>query len=564
MANIIDIYPTGKQPCLPGETRKGKTDVDVLQEALDAKGVGTVQLHGTFLLGPLETLYLTQSLILRGDDVDKATISGGSWLRWGLGKNQTSIPISATVENITFDGFHGGGIRIGGTSGYNAITGCDFRNYHKGPSSSGSLVGAWPIVASPPNATNPASCQPGMLTGTLKIAGCTFGPPVLGKDPAGNDVGMNNLVHVNNAFLDLLQINDNVVEDMCWFGFAVWGVSGKTEIIHNQITLSQKSTFSTPGAGISFGLRAAGYVMTPDGAVHIERNTIRIGSTQSYGILVGSYGDGEYTPDGSSVADRTVIVRDNVVHMDGVQKGDNAALACFAGCSDSNWTGNIVTGSARYGIRVSPGSVPIAAKSSCAPRGNSFVDNRFAGGFMNDPTIAPNLAVAAKFDPFTAHQAQVLIDRALENDPVGATVKGTSLEQNAFGPVSGTNGLDWLKVPCAGIACFGNEGHMIRNDFSESAIPGWHRGPPAEPALKTHVGGVPTPVEQAFQDPGVGCIYLAETSNANSIEYEPEDFPPGTVPPPGDQILDVFHSGWASVLKKAVMHENKIFELEHV
>jgi hypothetical protein len=346
---------------------------------------------------------------------------------------------------------------------------------------------------------------------------------------------MNNLVHVNNCHLALLQISGNVIEDMCWFGFSVWGVTGKTEIVDNEITLSQMSSYSKPGAGIAFGVRPKGYVMTPDGAARIEGNRINIGSALASGILVSPYGEQEYTPPGSTVADRSILVRHNTIHMNGVLKGDNAALECLGGCTASNWAVNDVFGSARYGIRVSALSMPVAAPSSSKPTGNSFVENRFG--------------------PFTAHRAQVVI---------GKMVKGTRLECNVFGPVAGTNGANWLTEPCAGVACFGDDGQMIRNDFSSSAIPGWHRGPPAEPGFEEHPFTPPTPIKQPFVDPGVGCIYLEETSHKNTVEYDPVDFPPGTVPPPRNQILDVFHSGWTSLVKKAIVHDNKILELEHV
>jgi hypothetical protein len=266
--------------------------------------------------------------------------------------------------------------------------------------------------------------------------------------------------------------------------------------------------------------------MTPDGAVRIEGNRITVESPNSYGIVVGRYGDDEYRPTGATVQDHSILVRDNAIQVNGAPNADNAALACCGGCSDAEFKFNVVTGSARYGLRVSRLEVPIMATSSAHP--------------VRTAAIANNL------QSFTAQRAQVHI---------GELVQDTNVHENVFGSVAGSNDTNWLQEPHAGIACFGHDGQVMRNDFSGSGISGWHRGPPTEPPA----GSPQKP--QPFAEPGIGCIYLAESSSSNDVEYELADFPAGTVPPPGNQILDVFRSGWASVVKKMELHENRIHEL---
>ena len=451
-----------------------------IQQLLDDGAVhdgDAIVLKGQFSQGDADFLRLSKSVTLRGDDVVGATISGGKQLEWGRAPDGIAIqPISATVENITFDDFTIGAIWIAGAKGENVISKCRFQHYRFGVKRAG-LQGAWPIVAGGAE-----------LSGSLTISGCHFGAPAAESVPAG---GMNNLIHVNNCDLGNLTITGNEIEDMCWIGIAVWGVSGKTVISGNTIT--KKSSFDKwlgSNTGIVFGATPVSYDLKRDGSVLIENNTVNIETEDSHGIIVCHYPDGQYTT-GVPGAQRAITVHDNVVNMKNANN-QMAALACVGGCSDSNWTNNTVTGFARYGILVAQDTQSgFIRKSNGPPANNTFE--------TNDLT------------QFKASQAQVFVDE---------TAMHIAVRRNALGAVSGSNKKRWpppLDNPRAGIACYGSLGQIVSNDFADSHIRGW------------------------IGDPGtthVGCIYLAQISRANHVEYSDTDFPNGTAHPQHRQLLD--------------------------
>lgn len=516
-------------------------DAARIQHALDfADPDDTIQLKGTFKCRSTDKLYLWKPVILEGvPSRVGATMQGGSWLMWGRQSDaEQTFKIHATIKNIRFDGFTGGAIRIAATEGnsVNTIQNCRFTEYKKGFSSEGKIPGAWPLVV------GPGSSGPSTIEGTLEITGCFFGAPSYDKDLQGKPVAMNNLIHINNCNLEHLRITKNTIEDMSWLGIAVWGVTGRTEIADNHITIGNTLFTKFPGtsAGIAFGLRGKSYLMTRDGSVVIERNTVTVNSADSCGIVVGLYGDSQYLQDTAAPgAIRDVVIRDNVVRMNKVGN-KRAALACVGACSHSTWASNVVTGSAPYGILVSQdtGERPVSTnaedrfirQASASPSNNTFQDNALAGGATIDPTtrkkhIDPKTGKVVPFDKFTASQAQAFVD---------ASVTYLDLLQNAFGEVSGAN--DWpppIVEPRAGIVYWGSYGSLNWNHFSSSGIQGWPL-PPKPGELQMFV----------LSDPHIGCIYLAQESSRNQITYSPTNFPDATVPPRERQILDLATSVW--------------------
>ena len=482
-----------------------------IQRLLDSNEIhdgDIIVLNGTFTQGDDQFLRLSKSVTLRGDDDAGATILGGRQLQWGRAPDGVSVqPISATVENITFDNFRIGAIQIVGAAGTNLISNCRFENYRYGVKSA-ELQGAWPIVGG--NAG---------VSGSLTISGCHFGAPAAQSVPAG---GMNNAMHIDNCDLQHLVISDNVIDDMYLMCLAVFGVSGLTEIIGN--TIKKASSWAKyGGAAIGFGLRPNGYPMHRDGSVLIEGNTINIDAADSFGIVVGLYPESTYLTSAGAGEPRTLTIRGNVVHMNDVvqgAKGQRAALACLGACSNSTWAHNIVTGAARFGILVSQETPAIAKPSAEAPTNNLFVENHLAGGQLTNPTDGQTKT----FDDFTASEAQIYIAEAVSH---------VELRANTIGPVSGAN--KWQKLPPpvhAGIACYGSDGEMASNDFSKSNIQGWI-GEPAH----------------------VGCVFFAKSASGNRVEYSEAEFLAGTLHPVSRQILDESQPGMKPEKDKNIVAE---------
>lgn len=478
-------------------TGNGANDLLALQTALDGAASGdVVWLSGTFEFAATDIVYLRNGdahVDVRGSG--SGAVIKNAQVKWGV-DDETSVPVSVSFKNITLDGFAGTGLYVGGAAGDNRIENCTFKNYKY--KAGGAISGAWPIRVEPLGPK--LDLNPATITGTLKISNCLFEPPDYSTAPAA---GMNNLLHLNNCNLDLLRIEDSEFRDTSWFGLVVFGITGRTEIVHNQITLRPVKPFAVGRgvvtAGISFGGRPSNYRMTYDGSALIERNTVTIDRLDAAGIEVALSADSQYIDVPAPMPARDIIIRDNVVHM--LNPNNNgAALACLGVCSHSSWTGNVVTGQSRYGILISqnsqeivpPGKPPMITPADAPPTDNTFSDNHLSGATA-----------------FEASHAQVLIDK----DAIGSIIS-----HNELGGVSESNESLWpppLTNPCAGIACYGSDGQLVSNDFSGSGIDGWIIGP-------EHVG----------------CIYLAEVSSRNHIEYSAADLPNGTAHPRHRQILD--------------------------
>lgn len=478
-------------------TGNGANDLIALQGALDSAADGDViWMSGTFDLAATDIVYLRNGsapVEVRGSG--SGAVIKNAAVKWGV-DGAASVPVSVSFKNITLDGFTGTGLYMGGAAGDNRIENCTFRNYKY--KASGAIPGAWPIRVEPLGPK--PDLNPATITGTLTISNCVFEPPDYSTAPAA---GMNNLLHLNNCNLDLLRIEHSEFRDTSWFGLAVFGITGRTEIVHNQITLHPVKPYGEGGgmvtAGIVFGGRPSGYRMTYDGSALIEQNIVTIDRLDAAGIEVSLYADGQYIDVPVPTPAREITIRDNVVHM--LNPNNNgAALACLGACSHSSWTGNVVTGHARHGILISqdsqeivpPGGTAMIPTADAPPTDNTFSDNHLSGATA-----------------FEASHAQVLIDK---------NVIGSIISHNEFGRVSGSNKSLWpppLTIPCAGIACYGSNGRLVSNDFASSDIQGWIIGP-------KHVG----------------CIYLAEVSSGNHIEYSAADFPNGTAHPPHRQILN--------------------------
>ena len=472
--------------------------VDEIQRVLDGDEVhdgDIIVLKGTFTQNDTQFLRLSKSVTLRGDPAAGATILGGKQLQWGRAPVGVGIqPIAATIENVTFRDFTIGAIQIVGAKGENVIRDCRFEDYRYGEKPG--KKGAWPIVGGNVG-----------VSGVLTITGCHFGIPSAASVPA---TGLNNLIHLNNCDLEQLTITNNVIDDMHWLGIAVWGVSGQTVITGNTIT--KKSSYDGFGVGISVGATPTGYDLKREGSALIEGNTLNIEADDSYGIIASQYPDQQYKT-GVPGAARAITVRDNVINMNNANN-DRAALACIGGCSNSTWTNNRITGTARYGILVTQDIRVDGITTSNSPPVNDTFE-------ANDLTR------------FCASHAQVFVD--------GAAAQIT-LRGNTLGPVSGSNKNLWpppLDHPRAGIACYDSLGHIVSNDFSKSDIRGW------------------------IGEPGnrhVGCIYLAQVSRANTVEYSETDFPDGTGHPQHRQILD--EDVWeGKSAKKPLPDANTMLEL---
>jgi hypothetical protein len=518
------VHPTGDQ----------NLDLANIQWALDhAQPGATVTLKHyalgakqgnvtPFDLGDTGIVYVTQDVRLEGEVLHReagqrgvkngTTILNGRQLQWGRSPAGMENPISASVKDIRFKGFSGGAIRIAATRNANEILGCSFVEYRKGTTVSGNIVGAFPIVAD-----NPAN--PDLLGGSLRISECYFGEVLVpaGEDPATFAKGTNNAMHVSNCSLDL-DFSDNEIAEMYWVGIAVYGNKGHTTIARN--TIRKSASFVFEGAAIAFGVRPRFNERAYDGDATIEKNTITVGSTNSYAIVMALFAPNKYVPPAPV---SHVTVRDNLVKMK-PSKGnvtDRAALACLGACSQSTWTGNIVEGSGRYGIHVT-GSLPdfMTARGMIAggePSENTFSGNHLAGGTLTDP-------IGGKKVPFSQFEAA---------DVQACLEQGFSIEfsSNSFGPVLGANAAA-PAVPTppdqrAAILYRGRSGLISLNDFAGTKTAGWPVGPKY-----------------------LGCIYLAEGSEDNRIEYVNKNFPPATVPPVEYQIFDAGLNNSAQELTK--------------
>jgi hypothetical protein len=518
------VHPTGDQ----------NLDVKNIQWAVDhAQPGGTVTLKHCALnakqgdvtpfdLGDNGVVYVTHDLRLEGEVLQRepgqrgvkkgTTILNGRQLQWGRSAAGMKNPISATIKDIRFKGFSGGAIRIGATRNANEVLGCSFVEYRKGPTVSGNIVGAFPIVAD-------NDANPDLLGGSLRISECYFGEVLVpaGVDPATFAYGTNNAMHVSNCSLDL-DFSDNEIAEMYWVGIAVYGNKGHTTVARN--IFRKSASFKFEGAAIAVGVRPTFNARAYDGDATIEKNAIIVESANSYGIVVALFEQSQYVPPAPV---SHVTVRDNHVQMKS-SKGkttDKAALACLGACSHSTWTGNIVEGSGRYGIHVS-GSLPdfMTARRMNAggqPSENTFSGNHLAGGTLTDPITGKK----EPFSQFSAADIQVCVEQG----------NSIELSSNSLGPVLGVNAAA-PAVPTppdqrAAILYRGRSGLISLNDFTGTKAKGWPMGPEF-----------------------VGCIYLAESSEDNLVEYIDKNFPPPTVPPLDNQVFDAGINNNAKELKK--------------
>ncbi|HEX6309283.1 MAG TPA: hypothetical protein VFZ69_13900 [Longimicrobiales bacterium] len=393
--------------------------------------------------------------------------------------------VSATIQDIRFQGFIGDAIRIYRTEGSNAIRGCSFVSYEpidRAPlaATGGRILLACPIVL------EPTARDPDDLQGTLRIEHCFIGGPITDVqvqvdanstrdyDPAIDAI--NNILHLGNSNLDLHVVHNELV-DMYWVPIMVWGNKGETTITDNVIV--KNNSYWRDGAAISFGMTNAAYYNAAawDGRATIARNDIRVASPTSYGIMVTMY-SGKLSQAPPLNAPH-VTVEHNTISMEG--KNERAALACLGGCDDTLWTGNKVNGSAAYGILISR-SVPEGglAETQAGPTSNRFVGNDLSGLF--------------------ASYAQAFIT---------AEAELSDLDRNTFGslwapPVPAFA----LKKERAGIFCNGTSGGLFLNRF----VSMWAGAPYA--------------------------IHLGKASSKNLVRWTPGNFPPATVGLPDAQILD--------------------------
>jgi hypothetical protein len=439
MMSLYEVYPTNN----PDEDWQNVCDAvknvpksgTILFKATDRSGKAT-----SFNFGdqadedarkaaklPPRLIYLTKDLKIRGESGPPAstgsagtTIVGGRQaFLWGLdptgltdpndpGKGfdpSSLVPVSVTITDITFQRFRCGVVRIFAAHDRNEISGCSFLNYLSGQVHIGGISGGFPIVA---DGSTPKLTNPELITGDLLIKNNHFGAT---NDPLALASSMNNLIHLANCNLKLLRFSDNIIDDMCLCGVAVWGNQGNTEIIGNTINktlMFQKGKFRE-GAGISIGITPQ-FLGVYDGNISIKHNTLTINSPNSHGIMLALF-DGHYTlfPNTNN-PHRNVTIAENTVAMGGVDSfTGRAALSCIGGTSNSIWEKNTVNGKAGYGIWVS-NRVPDFMATIKVPQPTS--ENEFRDNLL---------------DNFMATKSQILCTNTVD----------LRLSKNRFG------GIDW-------------------------------------------------------------------------------------------------------------------------
>ena len=304
------------------------------------------------------------------------------------------------VRDIVFDESRRSAVIVYSSQGYGEISGCKVQKIMRGAAIDGRPTGVFPIIAH----GGPTEEEVMNLRGTLRIKNNFLGAAV--KPDGSMDNNFNNLTHFTDNGLDLLEISGNVVEDICWSGFIISNVKGRTVVSGNKIT---KTRSFNEGAAISIGLLVTTNNLFKtnyayDGNAEITGNEIIVGSpppalglpadqlstTNTSGIIIASLPPNQFPdlpgypkqmPDPPS----SFLISGNriTMHKNYASEALNpAAIACLGSANNVTCTGNTVTGAALYGIRLSRSTPkpymadPVAGASVT---GNTFDHNDLKG-----------------------------------------------------------------------------------------------------------------------------------------------------------------------------------------